>query len=548
MKPVGLLLKIFPLTVSVMLLSCIRNDIPYPVVELAITSVQGDGFTCTSSDIDLAARTVVIHLDDTTDISNVHIVSAGFTEGASSDVAFPGYFDMRSDLPVILELYQKYEWNIRAEQVIERSFEVEGQIGKAEIDAERFIVRVKVPKGTDLNNIVIKKAVLGPEGITVMDPDPSEITQFETYRTITVKYHDFVEKWQIYVETTDIHAVVTSAAAGSRVMWLEGSGVPDTELGFRYRKAGTEEWTVVDAADLHVSGGSFSAYVGGLEPGTDYEVVAYSGENDSESVLLRTYSETALPNSGFEDWATIDNIVCPYLDVSDAFWGTGNPGAAIVSITLTDKTEDKRPGSSGTYGALLESKLAGIMGIGRFASGNIFTGAYLGTRGMNGLVGFGRPYSGRPTALTGWVKYTRGDITSTSSVQPPGKDIKVGDPDAGIIYVALGNWTPEEYGVSPAEPGVVLGTQDIPICVDTRDMSTVFDKNAEAVIGYGELLLGESVSEWTEFTINIEYRRFDVEPTHILIVCTSSMYGDYFIGSENSKMWIDDFKLLYDKI
>ena len=79
-------------------------------------------------------------------------------------------------------------------------------------------------------------------------------------------------------------------------------------------------------------------------------------------------------------------------------------------------------------------------------------------------------------------------------------------------------------------------------------MSTVFDKNAEAVIGYGELLLGESVSEWTEFTINIEYRRFDVEPTHILIVCTSSMYGDYFIGSENSKMWIDDFKLLYDKI
>ena len=160
MKPVGLLLKIFPLTVSVMLLSCIRNDIPYPVVELAITSVQGDGFTCTSSDIDLAARTVVIHLDDTTDISNVHIVSAGFTEGASSDVAFPGYFDMRSDLPVILELYQKYEWNIRAEQVIERSFEVEGQIGKAEIDAERFIVRVKVHIGTDLNNILIKKAVL----------------------------------------------------------------------------------------------------------------------------------------------------------------------------------------------------------------------------------------------------------------------------------------------------------------------------------------------------------------------------------------------------
>ena len=84
--------------------ACIRNDIPYPVVELAITSVSGEGFTCSSSDIDAKERTAVIHLDETTDISNVVISEVGMTEGAVSDVTFPGTFDMRSELHVILEM------------------------------------------------------------------------------------------------------------------------------------------------------------------------------------------------------------------------------------------------------------------------------------------------------------------------------------------------------------------------------------------------------------------------------------------------------------
>ena len=103
--------------------ACIRNDIPYPVVELSITSVEGEGFTCKESDINAEERTAVIHLDETTDISKVVISGIGMTEGAVSDVAFPGTFDMRSDLHVILELYQQYEWTISAEQEISRCFE-----------------------------------------------------------------------------------------------------------------------------------------------------------------------------------------------------------------------------------------------------------------------------------------------------------------------------------------------------------------------------------------------------------------------------------------
>ena len=154
--------------------ACIRNDIPYPVVELSITSISGEGFTCSASDINAADRTAVIHLDEATDIRSVVISEVVYTDGATSDVVFPGVFDMRSDLKVSLDLYQTYEWT------------------------------------------------------------------------------DFTEEWTLSVETTDILASVNSAAAGTRVMWLEGSAAPDTEVGFRYRTSAAEDWTEVADADLVV--------------------------------------------------------------------------------------------------------------------------------------------------------------------------------------------------------------------------------------------------------------------------------------------------------
>ena len=48
--------------------SCIENNLPYPVVELAVLSCEGEGFT---AEIDAKTRTVVLRLDETTDISRV---------------------------------------------------------------------------------------------------------------------------------------------------------------------------------------------------------------------------------------------------------------------------------------------------------------------------------------------------------------------------------------------------------------------------------------------------------------------------------------------
>lgn len=534
------------LSVLCLCVSCIKNDIPYPVVELSILSVEGTGFTCAPEDINSKDRVITLHLQETTDISKVNISSVTVTEGAVSDVSFPGEFDLRSELAVTLSLYQDYEWTIRAEQEIERYFKVEGQIGESEIDPVAKTARAFVPEETDFDNIRILELKLGPEGITEMYPSPDEITSFENFRTIDIMYHSFKETWTLFVEPTDIVIAMNVAEAWTKVMWLEATGQLGTSYGFRYRKQGTEEWKDVSGQNIELDGSIFKACVGNLSPETAYEVKAYTDDNESEITVLTTGPETALPNSAFEDWSLDGRITCPYLSADKAFWGTGNQGASMAGVTLTDKSTDTRPGSSGQYSAKLESKLAGVMGIGKLAAGNIFTGKYIATRGTNGLVGFGRPYTERPTALKGWFKYNCGQITDVGK-QPSGKNIAVGDPDEGIIYVAVGTWTPEEYGM-PVNESEMIGTAEIPICVDTRDVNSFFNPNSPAVIGYGEMVLDKTVGEWQEFTIRLDYNNLDIRPTHIVVVCTSSRYGDYFTGSRQSVLFVDDLELYYDKL
>jgi hypothetical protein len=55
----------------------------------------------------------------------------------------------------------------------------------------------------------------------------------------------------------------------------------------------------------------------------------------------------------------------------------------------------------------------------------------------------------------------------------------------------------------------------------------------------------EDTGVWKEYTIPIVYNDMDVIPTHIIISCSASQYGDYFVGSTSSRLWLDDFELIY---
>ncbi len=539
-----LLTRLGLLSLLISLSSCIENDIPYPVVELEITRLEGEGFQPRL--FDRENRTIYLTLEEQTDLRKVLFSEYALNhEEATSSVDLRGSFDLRAPLYVTLSLYQDYLWTILAEQEIARSFTVEGQIGATEWDLKNHIARVYVPEGdADLSNITVTSLKLGPEGITEMTPSIEELTSFESVRYVDIRYHgDIEERWYLYVEPTELKVELTAADAWSRVIWLYGAGKSGAEMGFRYRKVGDEAWSEVP--EVQVDGGTFTACLR-VEELTSYEVLAYCGEDLSPVKSVTTQGIEQLPNCGLEEWSERDDIVYPYAADDEPFWGSGNVGASVANATLTQKSEDARPGSEGLWSARLESLFANVMGLGKFAAGNLYTGTYVRNVGTDGIITFGRPFTLRPTALRLWLKYNCGEVDKIKRL-PAGSTLESGDPDTGSIYVALGTWTKEKYGYSPDKGTPVLyGDDSSPICIDTRHESTFFDPHGEDVVGYGELLMDYSVEGWQQITIPIHYTATDIVPTHIVVVCSASRLGDYFTGSTKSLLYVDDLELIYE--
>jgi hypothetical protein len=111
----------------------------------------------------------------------------------------------------------------------------------------------------------------------------------------------------------------------------------------------------------------------------------------------------------------------------------------------------------------------------------------------------------------------------------------MGSNDEGQVLVAVGDWSADVYG----------GDEDSPVAIDTRDESTFFNPKGENVIGVGEMILSESTDGWVEFTLPLEYSSTSRIPTHIVVVFTGSHFGDYFTGSTQSCMVVDDVELIY---
>ncbi len=537
------------LLASAALSSCIKNDIPYPVIELEIMEVTGDGFT--QKGIDYATSTVTIELEEATDIQAVNITGATYTEGAKLSTEIIGEANMLTPLYTTLYLYQSYPWQITATQSITRSFSVTGQIGTATIDATQRTASVDVNKYTvDLDNVEILSFKLAAEGITTYNPTIEELPNngFNSVRYVDVTSHGRTERWSVYVNPVE-PSVEMEVDAWGNIAWLRGTGdTSDPDLcGFSYCKVG-EDWTTLPATE--VADGLFTLKVTGLEANCDYLFKAYIDTTESKEVEATTESTPQLPNSGFEEWQKIGKAWYVYGEGDDAFWGNGNVGSTSLSDehNITTPNYVELPAvTTGTTSVLMESRSIFTV----FAAGNLFAGRFIDTAGSNGIIGMGRPFTQRPVSLKGMVKYYPAEVSHSDS----NNKLFKGDTDMGSIYIALGTWTAEEYGYDST--GVLQGDSETPIVIDTRSKATFFNSDGDDVIAYGELILTEE-SDWSEFQIDLEYRDLTdgsgnvIErahsrvPTHVMVVCSSSRYGDYFTGGSGSYMYIDDFELLYE--
>jgi hypothetical protein len=319
--------------------------------------------------------------------------------------------------------------------------------------------------------------------------------------------------YEIWTSKATLHGKVTGTSASTPK--------------FQYRVKGTgSSWTTVDA-DL--TGSTFSKEITGLTPGTTYEYQAMDGTQASTVTCeFTTETATQFPNSGFESWSG-DSPMFVYGSGEEMFWDSGNVGASTMGGNVTTPDETYKHG--GKYSAKLKSQTI----VTQFAAGNIFIGKYLKTemQGLtgHGILGFGRSFASRPKSLHGYIRYESG------VVDKGGDKISNGEQDKGIIYIALTSGEGESYDD---------GTQWS--CIVRTKNQKYFDKNADNIVAYGEKIWETSTEGdgMIEFTIPLDYRKLDVLPNRIVLVAAASQFGDYFQGSNNSTMWLDDMELIYE--
>lgn len=325
---------------------------------------------------------------------------------------------------------------------------------------------------------------------------------------------------------------------------------------FAYSKDGGSTWTYTDG--VNDSEGTWKADVTGLVPSTEYTyALVIDGVQIGDPMTFTTEAAPNLPNASFEyvskvsgkDYYKFYDPNCGVEEGSYMFWGSGNGegsegvnGSANLGIIITTiDTSDKIDGNQSVVAQT--SSMVGML-----AAGNLFTGQFAGLVGTSGgKVNFGRPWTSRPSALRIWCKYTTGkfNIIKNNSL-----GVTESDYDRAQIKVALGTWDYKKYG----------GTKDSPVHVNTTDESTFVDfytdpstiANGDVIIyndGYsinkGEKVAAETTG-WIEYVIPIEYRNFNAYPTHIVVSCAASQFGDYFTGYDKTKLWVDAVELIYE--
>ena len=175
----------------------------------------------------------------------------------------------------------------------------------------------------------------------------------------------------------------------------------------------------------------------------------------------------------------------------------------------------------------MESKDAWL----KLAAGNLFIGDFE-LDGTNGLLHFGRPFTSFPTALRLYYKYTPSIISivgsSIEATLPSNLKNMVGQSDLFQIYIALSDKS-EPYEIR-----------------NDPNKRQLFDPNDANIVAYGEYTSSEPVTSYKELEIPLEYRYTNRTPKYIIIVASSSKYGDYYLGGVGSKLWLDEMELVYE--
>ena len=296
-----------------------------------------------------------------------------------------------------------------------------------------------------------------------------------------------------------------------------------SSLKFQYRPKNTDTWMDV-ATTVNTAASSATATLTGLTSATAYEYQLTDGEISIAKVEFTTETEIALQNGNLDAWTgnPDSETVSPNSPSDSKFWDTSNTGANTITKKNPTRGVTSPVHTEGGMAAQLESKKV----ISFFAAASLYTGSFGKVSIPNAIVNFGQPFTSRPVALKGFYQYKPVVIDIVGGNAPEG--VKAGDMDQCAIYIAL------------AKKAYTINNGDLSSFINFKD-----DPN---IIAYGELPSGAATEGdgYVEFNIPLKYKNLTDQPTHIIVVCSSSKYGDYMTGGVGSTLYVDDLSLIYD--
>ena len=361
--------------------------------------------------------------------------------------------------------------------------------------------------------------------------------------TVSVNGDETVYEFEFKTNTeTETSLTMTGVNAWSNFAYVEGSAFTGGEetldnnyMYFEYQTNGASDWQRV-SAPYNSESETYKTTLPNLTSGTAYNCrLVYEKEATtytSGTLTFTTEAGTTLHNGNLDMWAQSGDTWYPGSSEEagnkTCFWNTSNPGTsqgigAIGGVVNPTIGVTSPVHTNGGYAAQLKStnKLS------VFAAASLYTGNFLGLDGMSANMEFGKPFTSRPSALHGYYKYTPQVINHVDRT-PDGVTITANETmDQCAIYIAL-------------------ATKSFTFNNKNEDEYINYAKDP-AIIAYGELPSGSATTGdgYTEFTIPLVYKDLNTKPTHIIIVCSASKYGDYMTGADNSTLYVDDFELIY---
>ena len=248
---------------------------------------------------------------------------------------------------------------------------------------------------------------------------------------------------------------------------------------------------------------------------TDPVDVADSNDGKNAQVVM---AGAQVVNSDFNDWFHDGKVWYPDLNLTPQyyFWDSGNKGTdSFGTHNLTEP--ETQIVVSGKAAKLTSSSIFGI-----FAAASIYTGKFLDREGMGANISFGIPFTDRPTSFNGYYYYQPGTIDHADDSH----EYLKGQTDQCTIYAILTDWNQ-------------------PFVANTREGKFINIAGDPAIIAVAEVSSSNTDSGYVPFNLKFNYRNSRT-PKYIVIVASASKWGNFFTGSTESVLYVDQFSLGYE--